>query len=109
MSTDIEQARQEAEAADDDIQPAEKVVASTEQRSPEFLVLFRPDDQDNSLNWSTKFKWGVTGALSATGFNRIMISTVQTIPPDWDFRLGLECDQFILMNFTLTSRSWRLQ
>ena len=42
-----------------------------------FLVTFSPDDPDDPKNWSKKIKWGVTLALSATGFNRIMISTVR--------------------------------
>lgn len=42
-----------------------------------FLVTFSPDDSDDPKNWSKKIKWGVTLALSATGFNRIMISTVR--------------------------------
>lgn len=80
MSTDVEQARQETVAMDDVIQLAEKDVDNSPEKSPtEFLVIFGPDDQDNPLNWSTRFKWGVTGALSATGFNRIMISTVRLL------------------------------
>jgi hypothetical protein len=42
----------------------------------EFLVVFGPDDQENPLNWSNKLKWGVTAAVSSTGFIRIMVSTV---------------------------------
>lgn len=43
----------------------------------EFLVEFGPDDQENPLNWSSKVKWGVTAAVSSTGFIRIMVSTVR--------------------------------
>jgi MFS family permease len=43
----------------------------------EFLVVFGPDDQENPLNWSNKLKWGVTAAVSSTGFIRIMVSTVR--------------------------------
>lgn len=42
-----------------------------------FLVTFGPDDAEDPLNWSTKLKWGVTAAVSGTGFNRIMVSTVR--------------------------------
>lgn len=42
-----------------------------------FLVTFSPQDTENPLNWSTKLKWGVTAAVSGTGFNRIMVSTVR--------------------------------
>lgn len=41
-----------------------------------FLVRFSPGDSENPLNWSTKLKWGVTVAVSGTGFVRIMVSTV---------------------------------
>jgi hypothetical protein len=43
----------------------------------EFLVVFGPDDPENPLNWSSKVKWGVTAAVSSTGFIRIMVSTVR--------------------------------
>jgi hypothetical protein len=42
-----------------------------------FLVTFSPDDPENPLNWSSKLKWGVTAAVSGTGFVRIMVSTVR--------------------------------
>lgn len=42
-----------------------------------FLVTFGSEDAENPLNWSTKLKWGVTAAVSGTGFNRIMVSTVR--------------------------------
>ncbi|KAK2873464.1 MFS siderochrome iron transporter 1, partial [Arthroderma sp. PD_2] len=41
-----------------------------------FLVTFGPDDANNPLNWSKKLKWGVTAAVSGTGFIRIMVSTM---------------------------------
>jgi len=41
-----------------------------------FLVHFSPGDLENPLNWPTKLKWGVTIAVSGTGFVRIMVSTV---------------------------------
>ena len=36
----------------------------------------RPDASDDPLEWPTSRKWIVTAALSATGFNRIMVSTI---------------------------------
>ena len=42
-----------------------------------FLVTFAPDDAENPLNWSSKLKWGVTAAVSSTGFVRIIVSTVR--------------------------------
>ncbi|KAF2623216.1 MFS multidrug transporter-like protein [Macroventuria anomochaeta] len=41
-----------------------------------FLVTFAADDAENPLNWTTKLKWGVTAAVSGTGFVRIMVSTM---------------------------------
>lgn len=43
-----------------------------------YLVTFGPDDTENPLNWPTKLKWGVTAAVSGTGFLRIMVSTVRS-------------------------------
>ncbi|KAI0105878.1 caffeine resistance protein [Daldinia grandis] len=45
--------------------------------SDPFLVIFdQPYDADNPLDWPTGRKWMVTDVLSATGFNRIMVSTI---------------------------------
>ncbi|KAJ5949631.1 hypothetical protein N7454_001215, partial [Penicillium verhagenii] len=42
-----------------------------------FLVTFaEPYDADNPKDWRTGRKWAVTDVLSATGFNRIMVSTI---------------------------------
>ncbi|KAH8663449.1 putative efflux pump antibiotic resistance protein [Tricladium varicosporioides] len=42
-----------------------------------FLVAFvQPHDAENPLDWSTSWKWSVTDVLSATGFNRIMVSAI---------------------------------
>jgi multidrug resistance protein len=42
-----------------------------------FLVKFdAPIDLENPLNWPAARKWAVTSVLSATGFNRIMVSTI---------------------------------
>ncbi|KAL4875989.1 major facilitator superfamily domain-containing protein [Aspergillus karnatakaensis] len=42
-----------------------------------FLVAFNtPHDPLNPRDWPTSRKWAVTDVLSATGFNRIMVSTI---------------------------------
>jgi MFS family permease len=42
-----------------------------------FRVAFaEPYDADNPKDWPTDRKWAVTDVLSATGFNRIMVSTI---------------------------------
>ncbi|KAK8075284.1 caffeine resistance protein [Apiospora hydei] len=55
----------------------EPVVASTKDLADPFLVTFDgPLDPENPKNWSKGKKWAVTDVLSATGFNRIMVSTI---------------------------------
>ncbi|KXJ87904.1 major facilitator superfamily domain-containing protein [Microdochium bolleyi] len=45
--------------------------------SDPFLVAFTDaNDPSNPLNWPNSRKWTVTDVLSATGFNRIMVSTI---------------------------------
>ncbi|CAJ2507549.1 Uu.00g087350.m01.CDS01 [Anthostomella pinea] len=45
--------------------------------SDPFLVVFdEPYDAENPKDWPTGRKWAVTDVLSATGFNRIMVSTI---------------------------------
>ncbi|KAI1175970.1 MFS general substrate transporter [Nemania sp. FL0916] len=45
--------------------------------SDPFLVIFEePYDKDNPMQWTTRRKWVVTNILSATGFNRIVVSTI---------------------------------
>lgn len=59
----------------------QEALGSTDLEESAFLVKFGPDDAENPLNWSTKLKWGVTAAVSGTGFTRIMVSTVrQNLP-----------------------------
>ncbi|KAF2737374.1 MFS general substrate transporter [Polyplosphaeria fusca] len=42
-----------------------------------YLVAFNPQfDSDNPLDWPRSRKWAVTDVLAATGFNRIMVSTI---------------------------------
>ncbi|KAI9039796.1 MFS transporter [Aspergillus affinis] len=41
-----------------------------------FLVTFGQNDAQNPFNWTKKRKWGVTAAVSGTGFVRIMVSTM---------------------------------
>ncbi|KJX95857.1 MFS multidrug transporter like protein [Zymoseptoria brevis] len=54
---------------------AKKPTAET-QPEADFLVEFGPEDADDPRNWSRRVKWAATLALSAQGFNRIMISTI---------------------------------
>ncbi|KAG5950175.1 hypothetical protein E4U53_005413 [Claviceps sorghi] len=45
--------------------------------SSPFIVAFKkPFDERNPLDWDVKHKWMVTNVLSATGFNRILVSTI---------------------------------
>lgn len=64
-TTDLEKGRSHKDATEGQIDQDEA-----------FLVTFIADDPGDPKNWSKKMKWGVTLALSATGFNRIMVSTV---------------------------------
>ncbi|KAL1610425.1 hypothetical protein SLS60_002092, partial [Paraconiothyrium brasiliense] len=41
-----------------------------------YLVAFSANDASNPKNWHSRRKWAVTDVLSATGFNRIMVSTI---------------------------------
>lgn len=51
--------------------------AATTKDSDPFLVAFdQPYDFENPMNWPAGRKWMVTDVLSATGFNRIMVSTI---------------------------------
>lgn len=58
----------------DNIDVREEAVSN---ESNTYLVIFGLDDTENPLNWPTKLKWGVTAAVSGTGFLRIMVSTVR--------------------------------
>jgi hypothetical protein len=41
-----------------------------------YLVTFARNDASNPKNWHSRRKWAVTDVLSASGFNRIMVSTI---------------------------------
>lgn len=60
--------------SNDNVDVREEVVSN---ESNTYLVTFGLDDTENPLNWPTKLKWGVTAAVSGTGFLRIMVSTVR--------------------------------
>ena len=45
-------------------------------RDPHLVTFTTPHDADDPKDWPTARKWAVTGVLSATGFNRIMVSTI---------------------------------
>ncbi|KAH8799685.1 caffeine resistance protein [Xylogone sp. PMI_703] len=56
---------------------ASVTAAVTPKQTDPFLVTFaQPYDAENPLDWSASRKWMVTDVLSATGFNRIMVSTI---------------------------------
>lgn len=44
--------------------------------SDPYLVAFSTPDPTNPKDWPNRTKWAVTDVLSATGFNRIMVSTI---------------------------------
>ena len=48
----------------------------TKKDDPYLVTFALPFDDDNPLDWSKGRKWSVTDVLSATGFNRIMVSTI---------------------------------
>ncbi|KAJ4372573.1 hypothetical protein N0V86_007933 [Didymella sp. IMI 355093] len=50
-------------------------IQSTKVPDP-YLVAFSTPDPWNPKDWPTRTKWAVTDVLSATGFNRIMVSTI---------------------------------
>lgn len=51
--------------------------AKVSQPSDPYLVAFEtPFDPGHPLDWPSGRKWAVTDVLSATGFNRIMVSTI---------------------------------
>ena len=52
-------------------------VKSKEDVTDPYLITFnREYDPNNPKDWPTSKKWAVTDVLSATGFNRIMVSTI---------------------------------
>jgi predicted MFS family arabinose efflux permease len=60
-------------ATTEDIAPPSRDV----KRTDPFLVAFNePYDADNPKDWTNRRKWAVTDVLSATGFNRILVSTI---------------------------------
>jgi hypothetical protein len=63
----------------DDIElvpPPQSEDITTKSADP-FLVAFDPDyDSTNPKDWPSGVKWAVTDVMSATGFNRIMVSTI---------------------------------
>jgi hypothetical protein len=43
---------------------------------PHLVTFCEPFDAENPQTWPSNRKWAVTNVLSATGFNRIMVSTI---------------------------------
>ncbi|CAG8972607.1 hypothetical protein HYALB_00005376 [Hymenoscyphus albidus] len=77
----IEQSRQheldeEIQKPSDTSAPGGEDYPKQESDSDTFLICFGPDDREDPKNWSKGRKRGMTLAMSATGFNRIMISTM---------------------------------
>ncbi|KAH7125630.1 major facilitator superfamily domain-containing protein [Dendryphion nanum] len=63
-----------APSRDVELQP---IPVLTQKSDDPFLVAFNPNfDIDNPKDWPTGRKWAVTDVLSATGFTRIMVSTI---------------------------------
>lgn len=50
--------------------------APAKDADPLLVAFDRPYDAENPLDWPAGRKWMVTDVLSATGFNRIMVSTI---------------------------------
>jgi MFS family permease len=59
-----------------ELAPVPQPIKPDESDDP-FLVTFtQPFDASNPKDWPTSRKWAVTDVLSATSFNRIMVSTI---------------------------------
>lgn len=66
-------------ATDIELAPTTTIAATTQpvKIDDPFLVAFNePFDVENPKDWPSGKKWAVTDVLSATGFNRIMVSTI---------------------------------
>ncbi|ETS81898.1 hypothetical protein PFICI_06900 [Pestalotiopsis fici W106-1] len=50
--------------------------AQEEETDPHLVTFDEPFDAENPQTWPSNRKWAVTNVLSATGFNRIMVSTI---------------------------------
>lgn len=60
-----------------DVELANILQPAKMKRDDNFLVAYEePFDAENPKDWPTSRKWAVTDVLSATGFNRIMVSTI---------------------------------
>lgn len=51
-------------------------ITKSKQDDPYLVAFAKPFDAENPKDWPTSRKWAVTDVLSATGFNRIMVSTI---------------------------------
>ncbi|KAH8665497.1 major facilitator superfamily domain-containing protein [Ilyonectria robusta] len=60
-----------------DVEMASIPIPQSKNNDDPYLVVFNPEyDAENPKDWPTSRKWAVTDVLSATGFNRIMVSTI---------------------------------
>lgn len=82
--------------SNDNVDVREEAVSN---ESNTYLVTFGLDDTEDPLNWPTKLKWGVTAAISGTGFLRIMVSTV---------RHSLCCNRSFYQKCGHTFQTWNL-
>lgn len=76
MSIDVEDQTQRDPAL---VQIANMELKATGPEVPQsdrLLVTFSESDTENPKNWPARRKWAVTNVLSATGFNRILVSTI---------------------------------
>lgn len=78
MSTEV----QSSEKAPDtvslsmDIENVKNEGTKSAETDPYLVTFDSPTDPDNPQQWPMAKKWAVTGVLSATGLNRIMVSTI---------------------------------
>lgn len=64
-------------APDVELAPISKAASKHDHDPDPFLVTFNAQyDAENPKDWLTSRKWAVTDVISATGFNRIMVSTI---------------------------------
>ncbi|KAH6693946.1 major facilitator superfamily domain-containing protein [Plectosphaerella plurivora] len=62
---------------DIELGPLPSTPKSNDASQPSLIVTFaEPHDVENPMQWPDRQKWAVTNVLSATGFNRIMVSTI---------------------------------
>jgi MFS family permease len=78
MSTEIQSSEKGQDTTSHSVDAESGKVPETKNiETDPYLVTFNtPTDPDNPSQWPVAKKWVVTGVLSATGLNRIMVSTI---------------------------------